>query len=420
MKKTFIANLLLLTASIVISLLAIEIFLRLTTRPTNIVTVMPNAKVAGTPTDYKLLHLPDGNTVEPVFQATPNGLSLRPNTRIKITNHVVSGRDVEFSVNSLGLRGPELPEKRPGDLRVLVLGDSITLADYLPYEFTYPAMLESYYNQIPPPDMKGRHLQFINAGVGTIDLATEYKILQEKYQAVKPDAVLIGMYLNDADHTPYINMQTKNWLVRNSYLFSLIYKSIKILEVSRGKSPYAVGERLDKKAAERFAKEHHLKPETLSQYLQPSNPAQYLRQLPNTSEEAFNYHIYARFWDWGYAWSDENWEEIRQVMIPLKRFCEKNHLALAVLLFPVSYQVYAAFEKNEPQQKFERLMNELDIPHLDLLPVLRKKFAADQRLIFFDHCHLTDEGYLFLTPQIADFLNEKIFQPSFPNPPERK
>ena len=68
---------------------------------------------------------------------TSRGRRLVPNSRVIIRNHRISGRDVTMEVNSLGFRDGELPAvKSAEELRILVLGDSITWASYLPAEET--------------------------------------------------------------------------------------------------------------------------------------------------------------------------------------------------------------------------------------------------------------------------------------------
>jgi hypothetical protein len=45
-------------------------------------------------------------------------------------------------INSLGLRGPEVEEREPGELRILFLGDSVVAGFEVPYEQTLTAVLE--------------------------------------------------------------------------------------------------------------------------------------------------------------------------------------------------------------------------------------------------------------------------------------
>ncbi|MBW2493352.1 MAG: hypothetical protein JRE43_01265, partial [Deltaproteobacteria bacterium] len=73
---------------------------------------------------------------------TPTGRRLRRGASGMITGHHLSRKDVEFSTNSLGYRDDEIGEKGERDYRILALGDSITLGDYVSAEQTYPEYVE--------------------------------------------------------------------------------------------------------------------------------------------------------------------------------------------------------------------------------------------------------------------------------------
>ncbi|MCX6349325.1 MAG: hypothetical protein NTV79_07490 [Candidatus Aureabacteria bacterium] len=88
---------------------------------------------------------------EAFIEYTPQGRRLIPGSRVLIKNHRISGQDVLMEVNSLGFRDSELPPtKEKDELRVLVLGDSITWADYLPREETYVERTEFYLRKLLP------------------------------------------------------------------------------------------------------------------------------------------------------------------------------------------------------------------------------------------------------------------------------
>ena len=122
----------------------------------------------------------------------PHGVRLRPNTRGEIHNHVLSGRDVVIEVNSLGLRYAELGPKAPDEFRVLVLGDSITFGDFVLENETWTRQMESL------TVGRKKTVRFVNAGLPGAGTAEELALFREIGERVKPDLVLLGMYLNDA------------------------------------------------------------------------------------------------------------------------------------------------------------------------------------------------------------------------------
>jgi lysophospholipase L1-like esterase len=90
--------------------------------------------------------------------------------------------------NSLGLRGAELPARKPaGRMRVLVLGDSMTYGLGVEDDETFSARLE----HLDP------RLEVLNAGVPGYSTAEELLLLQELGPRLQPDLVLLMFLPND-------------------------------------------------------------------------------------------------------------------------------------------------------------------------------------------------------------------------------
>lgn len=97
--------------------------------------------------------------------------------------------------NSLGLRGPEVPEKAAGEFRILSLGESTTFGIRLPLEETYSARLERGLEA-----RLGQSVRVINAGVPGYSLFQGVTYLRHRGLELAPDAVLI--YFGYNDHLP--------------------------------------------------------------------------------------------------------------------------------------------------------------------------------------------------------------------------
>src|SRR5206468_12891350 len=92
---------------------------------------------------------------------TPRGRRLIPGADVVIRNHALSHRDIPMRIDSAGFRGPEVPaSKDAGEVRLLVLGDSITWGDYLLENETYPRRLEAHLRTLVP----GRSIDVVNGG----------------------------------------------------------------------------------------------------------------------------------------------------------------------------------------------------------------------------------------------------------------
>lgn len=97
------------------------------------------------------------------------------------------GRFQKWSLNSLGLRGPELAAQKPaGQKRILVLGASETFGLYEPPGGEFPARLQAILDQRAP----GRYL-VINAGFPGMSLPRLKFYYQKDLAKLKPDMVII-------------------------------------------------------------------------------------------------------------------------------------------------------------------------------------------------------------------------------------
>jgi len=118
------------------------------------------------------------------------GYVMRPGTcvRLKTTEY-----DGILRTNSRGIVGPEVPAtKEPGEFRVVVLGDSYTVGGQVPYEQTFPALLERDLH-----DAGYANVRVINAGVGGYTTFNESGLLAEDLDWMKPDLVVLAAFLGN-------------------------------------------------------------------------------------------------------------------------------------------------------------------------------------------------------------------------------
>jgi len=401
MKKAYLVNLSVLLASLLVSAVVLEVVSRLlfVAPPSVVVTNLSKPGESGRPVkENESVTLKDGQIYSKgvpdsgFYIYTPTGRRLRPGVSGAITGHHLSRKDVPFSTNSIGYRDEEIGEKTDRDYRILALGDSITLGDYAPPDQTYPAYLQRALIAANDPALAGRKVKVINAGVGAIDLQNEFAILMETGLSVQPDVVLVGLFLNDAFHSPVLKIRRLSPALSWSHFLRV---ASMWLDVFRDRYVYEGTGLRDDEAIER-AKEAFL--------------ATHLVEEGdwNSSAGAFNALIGEHINGWGYAWSDDFWQKIMPIMELMKQVSNERGFKLAVMLFPVSYQVQSEFLMDQPQQEFDRNMKALGIPHIDLLPLLRAKYQRDGVNVFYDHCHYRPEGHAFFTKPLAEFLLSEV------------
>jgi sugar lactone lactonase YvrE/lysophospholipase L1-like esterase len=337
---------------------------------------------AAAPTAERELRIRSGLGGYSLFRSTDTGWRLNPNIRMIIRNHQLSQQNIEIRTNALGYRGDDIPEKTDKDFRILVLGDSVTLADYAPEDGTYPAYAERRLAQLGPAAKKVR---VINAGTSSIDLRSEFMILMETGLQTKPDVVVEGLYLNDADVSFTLNAVTYPPHIRWSRFLTFLMSRTSYLRTAlqvRARQQDRKEELKEFVAAHPVAKEGDW----------------------HESDGAFNREIVEAFGDWGYAWTNDAWQKMEETLTLMKQVVADHDADFLVVLLPVRQQVEAKALRNEPQQQFEKVARRLGLPHLDLLPVLRERFAADKHDLFYDHCHLRPEGNEIVGRAIADAL----------------
>jgi hypothetical protein len=103
-------------------------------------------------------------------------------------------QNVAASINSYGLRDDEFPlAKPPGELRILVLGDSFTAGANVEQDATYAQVLEHLLSEAFPASA----IQVINSGVGAWG-PFQYAQYYEHYgQSFDPDMVLLGFFVGN-------------------------------------------------------------------------------------------------------------------------------------------------------------------------------------------------------------------------------
>ena len=107
-------------------------------------------------------------------------------------------------INSGGWRGPLIsPIPRPGEFRVLCMGDSITMGLGVNDEETFPFQLERFLRQARP----GRDITVINGGVYGYSSQQGINLLQKRFLAFRPRVVIWAYGWNDSSTDIFIRQR---------------------------------------------------------------------------------------------------------------------------------------------------------------------------------------------------------------------
>ncbi len=169
----------------------------------------------------------------------------------------------KIRINNLGFRGRDLPEKRrPGCLRVMVLGDSYTFGDHVDTEEAWPALLERELAEglkrraVPRAPQAGESLSFeitldaserdgdatsvevVNAGANGFGILDAEALWARAGARLDPEIVIIGFSPNDiSDMTrpvPMIELMRRNAAMKSRPLVGPLIRILQDTAVFNG------------------------------------------------------------------------------------------------------------------------------------------------------------------------------------------
>jgi peptidoglycan/LPS O-acetylase OafA/YrhL len=113
----------------------------------------------------------------------------------QVTHLRYNDYDYVIRANSFGLASPEIAAARPTPttFRVLTMGDAFTMPEGLPYEQSYPALLQTALSRCMAP----RTVQVINAGVTGYGPPEEMAQFRELGPLFAPNVVVHEFFVND-------------------------------------------------------------------------------------------------------------------------------------------------------------------------------------------------------------------------------
>ena len=284
---------------------------------------------------------------------------------------------IKVTVNSDGFRGPDL--RTSPSQRIIFTGDSIVFSAGVPQENTFTALLEDRFQK------EGQDVEVINAGTTDIGVDQYLKQAQHNlFDSYKPDLVVIGLYLNDSRPPQGFLGESQDKIVlflnhspmKHLALTHYVRKSYIIFQVKRNKQ---------------FSQRFNWTPRYNS------------NRWKNDPAEARQTVIEAKF-DWGAAWNSSFVKTVYPALTEIQDIYLRNRVKFAVVLFPVSLQVYTNLTDpfiDYPQRQLSMVANKSNIPFLDLLPALKKYREFS---LFADHVHLNSAGSLIVANSIFPFL----------------
>ncbi|HEX6267273.1 MAG TPA: SGNH/GDSL hydrolase family protein [Burkholderiales bacterium] len=155
--RTALVNLAVLAALALALLLGAELWLRLTIPPSS------------------------GESIYLYTLATPRYKLMKPNA-------TVTAWGKELSTNELGFRDAAVPPKQPGELRIVVLGDSFTVAAGVDRRDMWTGLVQQRLRKSFP------QARVVNLAVGGYNVVQYRMVLEEVGLRLAPDLLLVGLF----------------------------------------------------------------------------------------------------------------------------------------------------------------------------------------------------------------------------------
>ena len=125
---------------------------------------------------------------------TPQVFEFKPNASGVFPGNVDMKRTFAYRTNGQGLRDRDWPEKKSGETRVLVVGDSYTWGYAVAEDEAFPQTAERLLEE------RGYlRIDVINGGVPDYNSRQERQLLERLLPVYRPDAVFLAYVVNDAE-----------------------------------------------------------------------------------------------------------------------------------------------------------------------------------------------------------------------------
>jgi lysophospholipase L1-like esterase len=321
-----------------------------------------------------------------LFEGDPRiGYRLKPHASIRFTTPEF---ETDIAINGAGVRDDEeLGPKRPGEKRIVILGDSLVLSVQVPLAQTFGELLENRLNA----GSSGHRYRVINAGVQGYGPVEEALFFDSLAGTVQPDLVIVTVFVgNDAEEA---------------------FASASKLEGDRRGGGLAVRETLHTHLRRLVRRSMVLQVVRLRVNMVLSRLGFSLTP-PEPPLQSYAAHAAPRIGE-GLAVARRSVEHIVAA-------ASRVNARTAVVLMPARFQVddpdygrlrHAVTEaggeliRDAATRRFHEALAPVNVPRFDLLPRLRARLPGPD-LFFQANVHLTPHGHRVVADELARFISE--------------
>jgi lysophospholipase L1-like esterase len=290
---------------------------------------------------------------------------------LMIPNDVHYTYTFRVQLNSLGFRGPEVPEKSQTEYRILAIGDSMVYGQGLKDEQLMTTRLQNNLENLRPLC----HVRVINMGIRAYQTNQELALLKKVGLALKPDLVILFFYLNDFDSTniagSYARYNKFDW-----YMFDL-----------GGKSE---GENLKAWNFRQLMRHSALIARLYNLYTSWADRDGTEKKLLNGEKEVS---------------LDRKISEIGGYIHEFGELAETHWFSFVLVAIPAAVQIGGCYPRARYQSELERFADHDKTPFLDLLPSFDRDYqiTGSRHQIPFDG-HYDGRGNELMADTVGEYL----------------
>lgn len=343
--------------------------------------------------------------------------------------------EFEFSTNEHGLRyAPIEQRKSPGEVRILLLGDSFTEGVGIEAADTFGMALENYY-----ANTSRNEVRFVNAGLGGQGPIEFWRVFRDVGLELSPDGLLICIYANDlADTSELLTPEDLyreypervGWDRRLHALLPRVYtivnESIRIFDRERRKMRGFVGTVEVLAAEQGVSREafHSWKNSLPEELVEASDAGEFNKSL--LSVGLFNPDYWREALDISTPKAEQKYESFTLVLNEINTVARQRGIESALVYIPSPLQYdpsrHAAWnpwiiggarvqkewltEETELQRRLARWASANDVPFLDLAPALREAIDRGGELNYKLDGHWNVQGHRSAGAAILKWLQD--------------
>lgn len=281
-------------------------------------------------------------------------------------------------LNSLGVRGPDLPWRKAADeFRILFLGDSVTFGWNQHEQETFVSKCADIVRRECPSS----RVRCINAGVSGYATWQQYDFLQDEGVAMQPDLVVLCFCFNDVTDLLFVDPDVlsgpqKLFSFSNKPHWSGIVRAVRSVQARRrwrNLRDTQNWETIDHTA---------LREDQLilieDRFRRASRPA-----------------------------LDKAWNRALRDLEKVDDACRQRALPWVLMALPFRSQFEPAGAGVRPQDKLQAWAQGREVTYLDLLPAFSRRVSAsedDSDGLYQDGLHFSTTGNRFVASELVEFL----------------